>query len=161
MNIYNKIQINENEIILEKIIIDINIYDIINLDNGNIKLIKKQIIKISSIEDLKNYNFSKSNIIECFINNNKVNKNKYKSILNDIYIIINDGSKIIKNTKLNIKTINKYDEGFYYISELGISIQRVDSNKCINEILSQSILNNIKINIIIKLSNNTIINVIN
>ena len=49
MNIYNKIQLNENEIILEKIIIDINIYDIINLDNGNIKLIKKQIIKISSI----------------------------------------------------------------------------------------------------------------
>ena len=98
--LYNKIQLNENEILLEKIIIDINNYNIINLDNGDIKLIKKKIIKISSIKDLKNYNFSKSNIIECFINDNKVDKFKYKSILNDIYIIINDGSKIIKKYKI-------------------------------------------------------------
>jgi hypothetical protein len=37
-------------------------------------------------------------------------------------MIINDGSKIIKNTKINIKTIKKLDEGFYYIDELGISV---------------------------------------
>ena len=39
-------------------------------------------------------------------------KLKYKSILNYIYVLINDGVKIIK----------KIDNRFYYINSIGISI---------------------------------------
>ena len=160
MNFYNKVQINDNEILLQKIIINFDDYDIINLENGDIKLIKKKLITINSIDELKQYNFKKSVINKCLINNKEIFKYKYKSILNHIYILINDGTKIIKNTILNIKTISKNDNGFDYIPELGISVQRVDSDKCIKEILIQSILNNINISIDITLSNNIKLNLI-
>ncbi len=75
-------------------------------------------------------------------------------------MIINDGSKIIKNTKINIKTIKKLDEGFTYIDDLGISIQGVESNKCLYEILHQSIENEINIKLQIKTFDNLIINII-
>ncbi len=84
---------------------------------------------------------------------------KYKSILEQIYYIINDGTKIIKNTILNIKTINKNDEGFKYLDNIGISIQGADSNKSLFEIINQSIINEIKIFIKIKLINENIIHI--
>jgi hypothetical protein len=65
------------------------------------------------------------------LDNDEIIKLKYKSVLENIYKIINDGTKIIKNSKLNIKTIKKLDEEFYYLEDLGISIQGVDSNKCL------------------------------
>lgn len=40
---------------------------------------------------------------------------KYNSILKCVYNIINDGAQIIKNSKINIKTIKKESEGFVYI----------------------------------------------
>ena len=55
---------------------------------------------------------------------------------------------------VNIKTIKKEDNGFYYLQDLGISIQGVESNKCIYEIVSQCIKNKINITITIKLHNN-------
>ena len=67
--------------------------------------------------------------------------------------------KIIKNTKLNIKTIKKEDEGFYYLDNIGISIQGVDSNKCLLEIINQCLENQIKLSMNIKLINNIIINI--
>ena len=69
MNFYNKVQINDNEILLQKIIINFDDYDIINLENGDIKLIKKKLITINSIAELKKYNFKKSIINKCLINN--------------------------------------------------------------------------------------------
>lgn len=68
-----------------------------------------------------------------------------------IYNIINDGTHIIKNTELNIKTIKKTTDGYYYLNNIGISVQGVDSNKYISEIINQCIENNITITIIIKL----------
>jgi hypothetical protein len=94
--------------------------------------------KIDIKDDLK-----KSIISECIIDNKQINKLKYNSVLEQIYKIINDGTKIIKNTKLNIKTINKNDEGFYYLENIGISVQRVESNKCLLEIINQCIENKI------------------
>ena len=61
-----------------------------------------------------------------------------------------------RNTKINIKTIKKEDEGFYYIPKLGISVQGVESNKCLLEIINQCIENEITISIQIKLKNNLI-----
>ena len=101
----------------------------------------------------------KSTISECVIDNKEYNKLKYKSILEQIYKLINDGTKIIKNTKLNIKTIKKEDEGFYYLDNIGISVQGIDSNKCLFEIINQCIENEIEISMKIKLIDDTTINI--
>jgi hypothetical protein len=155
MEIYKIIELENTDILLQKYIIDNNNYIIIDKENGD-KLLKK--INIIDIKDIKNYDFGKSIILDCKINNNNNNiKLKYKSILSHIYILINDGTIIIKNTLLNIKTIKKTDNGFYYMNNLGISIQCVDSNKCVDEITTQCNKNNINIEMKIKLINNIIV----
>jgi hypothetical protein len=134
-------------------------YDIYPQASGDL-LLKPQIVPIHNLDKLSQYDFCNSNIVSCKINNDISNKNRYKSILNDIYKIINSGTKIIINTTLNIKTIVYNDRGFYYLEELGISIQGVDSNRCIYEIINQCKENNINLDIKIKLSDNKLINVI-
>ncbi len=115
MEIYKFTKLDNEDILLQKIIIDNTIYTIINKENGD-KLLKKiSNINITDIKDIKEYDFKKSIILECLIENKEFNKLKYKSILEHIYKIINDGTKIIKHTKLNIKTVKKEDEGFYYL----------------------------------------------
>ena len=131
METYKYIKLDNGDILLQKIIIDNTNYKIVNKDNGDILLKKITHINITNIIDIKNYDFKKSIIIECLIDNIELNKLKYKSILEQIYKLINDGVKIIKNTKINIKTIKKEDEGFYFLDDIGISVQGVDSNKCI------------------------------
>jgi hypothetical protein len=149
METYKIIQLDNGDILLQKFIIDNINYTIIHKENGD-KLLKK-ITNITDINEIKNYDCKKSIILECSIDNKEFNKLKYKLILEEIYKIINDGTKIIKNTKLNIKTIEKQDEGFYYLDNIGISIQGVDSNKCLYEIINQCIEYKIKLinNIII------------
>jgi hypothetical protein len=153
-NNYTIINLYNGDILLEKLILDNINYTITNLDNGD-KLLKK--ITHINIIDVKN--IKKSIILECLIDNKELNKLKYKLILEQIYKIINDGSKIIKNTKLNIKTIKKEDEGFYYLDTLGISVQGVDSNKCILEIINQCIENEIDLFMKIKLINDITVNI--
>ena len=153
---YSLIYQENDDILLKKNIGLIN-YSLIYQENGDI-LLKKNII-LTDIKDLINYNFNNSIIENCLINNIKIEKLKYKSVLNYIYHVINCGSTIIKNTKLNIKTIEINDKGFYYLNKLGISIQGTDSNKCLLEIINQSITNNLSIYMKIKLINNLIINI--
>ena len=157
--IYKFINLDNGDILLEKVILDHTKYKIIDNNNGN-KLLKKiESINITNINDIKNYDFKKSVIVSCFINNDKIIKLKYKSILNSIYRIINNGTQIIKTSKLNIKTINKFDEGFYYLDDLGISVQGVDSNKCLLEIIEQSSENKINLVMKIKLNDGKDINI--
>ena len=157
MEVYKFKNLDSGDIFLEKTILDNTYFKIINNNNGDILLKKITSINISNISDIKKYDFRKSNILSCLLNDNNIAKLKYKSILNNIYKIINDGVKIIKNSKLNIKTIIKNDEGFYYLEDIGISIQGVDSNKCLLEIINQCIDN--KITIIIKIKLNDEINI--
>ena len=160
METYKFIKLDNDDILLKKIIIDSTNYTIINKDNGD-KLLKKITnVNITDIKNIKDYDFKRSIIIECSINNKEFNKLKYKSILEEIYKQINDGTKIIKNTKLNIKTLRKEDEGFYYLENIGISIQGVESNKCLFEIINQCIENEIELTMKIKLLNETTISII-
>jgi hypothetical protein len=132
-------------------------YQIYPQNNG--ELILKPLQIINNLDDLNMFNFCNSQITDCKINNEEYEIYKYKSILKEIYEIIDDGSKIIKNTCLNIKTIRYIDKGFYYLKDLGISVQGVDANKCIYEIINQCIENNINLKINIKLNDNKLINV--
>ena len=83
--------------------------------------------------------------MSCHINDENITKLKYKSILEYVYSLINDGSRIIENTKLNIKTVEKIDEGFYYLAHLGINVQGIESNKCLSKIVNQCLINEINI----------------
>ena len=120
-----------------------------------LKPIKK--IIINKIDDILEYDFCNSQIISCSVNDILCDKNKYKPILNDIYYKINNGTKIIKNTSINIQTIKREDSGFYYLNQLGISVQGVDANKCLYEIINQCNKNNIKLKMHIELKNKEII----
>ena len=130
------------------------IYNIHKQDNGELLLQPIKQIVINNLDDISQYNFCKSKIILCSINDKLFDKKKYKPVLNKIYHLINSGSKIIINTILNIETIEKEDSGFYYLDKIGISVQGVDANKCIYEIINQCIKNYIKLEMNIKLQNN-------
>jgi hypothetical protein len=160
MEIYKYKNLDNGDILLEKVNINTNNYIIENKGSGDKILRKIQNVNITDISVLKNYDFKKSSILSCEINDNTDEiKLKYKPILDYVYKIINNGAKIIKNTKINIRTIKKLDEGFTYNDELGISIQGVDSNKCLYEILHQCIENEINIKLQIKTFDNLIINI--
>jgi hypothetical protein len=153
MEVYKFNNLENGDILLEKIILDNMNYTIINQDNGDKILKKIASINIIDINDIRKYDFTDSKILYCLLNDNEVIKLKYKSILNNIYKIINCGTQIIKNSKLNIKTIDKQGKcGFYYLKDLGISIQGVDCNKCLLEIINQCIENKITLTMKIKLN---------
>lgn len=129
-------------------------------DTGNMITNNKTInITHTNVNDIHNNNFKKSNILFCSLNGTENLKLKYKSILESIYKIINDKNKIIKASKLNIETIKKNNKGFYYLKTLKISVQGVDSNKCLSEIINQCIENKIILIMEIKLNNGFNINV--
>lgn len=156
---YKFTELDNGDILLEKITLDDPNYSIIHKENGDILLKKPTHVQITDIKTIKDYDFKKSTITECLIDNKKFDKSKYKSILGQIYRLINDGTKIIRNTKLNIKTIKKEDEGFYYLDDIGISIQGVDSNKCLLEIVNQCLENRIKLSMKIKSNDGIIIDI--
>ena len=97
---YKITELDNGDLIMEKFEIDKNIFNVIKKDNGKNLLKRKIKEKITNIESLKNYDFKKSEILKCILDDEKVLKNKYKSILENVYGIIGDGTKIIKNTKL-------------------------------------------------------------
>ena len=157
MDIYKYIQTGDN-ILLKKQYIDFSIYEVEFMENNDILL--KPLILISDIIKLKNYDFKKSIVQSCVINNIELTiKLKYNKILHNIYELIGDGTKIIINSNLNIKTIKKNDCGFKYYKNLGISIQSVDAYNCLKEILTQCIANKINILLKIKLENLSIVTV--
>lgn len=124
------------------------------------KIIKN--ITIENIKTVKEHNYANSKIKKCIINNleNDEKFDKYKNILTYVYNIIDNGVEIIKNTILNIKTVKKEDDGFYYLEDIGISIQDVDNNSYLYEILNYCSNYNININLSIELENKTIINIV-
>jgi len=104
------------------------------------------------LSELRKFDFANSIIIYAKINDIEFDKLKYRSILNYVYSIISDEVVIIKNSLLNIKIGQKDDDGFNYLENLKISVQGVDSNKCIKEIINQCIENEISINLKIQLN---------
>ena len=156
MEIYKYSQSGDN-ILLKKTYIDLTKYECENMENGDILL--KPINIVVDITKLKYYDFKKSVVMSCFINDVELIMTlKYKKILNYIYELIGDGVKIIINTHLNIKTVEKTDCGYQYYKSLGISIQSVDAYNCLKEICLQCIAN--KFNILLKIKLNDLSNIV-
>jgi len=156
MNIYTITNNNDGSILFTPYIIDETKY--LKTNNGNNILLTK-INEIKNINDINNFKFEYSEIIECFINDNDIKLYKYKKIYTYIYEIINDGVKIIKNSLLNIKTFEYNINGYTYIKKIGLSVQGVDANKSLEEIINQCILNNISLKMKIKLKDKKIVQI--
>ena len=73
-----------------------------------------QKVIITKLEDLNKFDFSNSTILFCEVEKQDLIKNRYKSVLNYIYELIDDGVKIIRNSTLNIRTTKRNDSGFTY-----------------------------------------------
>lgn len=159
MEMYERVQYENGDILLKKFVVDISKYNIVVQSDGDKLLVKKKNIVINSINLLKNYNFAHGKITSCSINGVEQNQLKFKKILGEVYNLINNGVAIIKKSTLNIKTIKKTDEGFSFIKNLGISVQGCDSNKCINEIFIQAKANNIKVYMEVELENKTMLTI--
>lgn len=101
--------------------------------------------------DIKDINLHKSKIIKLFINDKIIMINTYTKALEILYKTINNVSKIMVNSCFNIVNCIKEDKGFRYIPELKFSYQRSCAFKSLQELLIQSIKNNIKFIIEIKL----------
>ena len=81
MQIYKFINLDSDTILLQKITINYDNYTIIDKENGDKLLQKINYIIITDINVIKEYDFTKSEILECLINNIKIKKIKYKQIL--------------------------------------------------------------------------------
>lgn len=128
-------------------------YDII-IQNDTITLNSKNIVNIKDINSLRNYNFSKSVIKKCKINNILVNSNKYKDICIDIFNIINNKDKIISACNLKIISSDKLDKKnnlYFYSRNIDCYIRYTCSNIYIAEIYRLCIIYDIKLSLHIKL----------
>ena len=121
-------------------------------------IIKKKIKTLTTIDEIKLINFRNLRVEKVSINNTIINNNNYNSIIKYLFEdIIKDGAQIIRNSILNIKTIYRDDSGFHYLESIGISYQGIDSNKAIIEICNQCKVNNIILNLTIKLNNDELV----
>lgn len=167
MNIYKYTPKDNESFILEPLEINPNNYNITDIGD-NKKLFEKIKSKdINNINELKNYDFTYSKILEGSINESNITKLNYKPILEHVCNIINDGTTIIKNAILSIKINTKntdYKEmtkhGFTYMDNLNIWIAGADANKCLYEIYNQCSMNKIKLRLKIKMLDENIVNII-
>lgn len=107
-------------------------YDMDIKENNTIKITPK-IITIIDPTQLSNYTFTFSDILECEIHGTIISSPNYSNVLEHIYTVISDG----------------------------VSYQRKDANGTIKEILTQAKHHNIKIDIMIKLNDDTLVCVLN
>ncbi len=98
-------------------------------------------------------------VLGCKINDEEVDRLKYKSILIYIYKKMT-ANLILQNTEMNIKLIETNENGYTWYKDLGMSIQGKDANLTFKEILRMIKINQMKLEIEIQLKNKEIIHFI-
>ena len=145
----------KNNIIVSDNILDIHKYPVntskeldnnFDIHNYPVNIL---ITKLSGYTCIKKYKNDFLQIESCKINNIDYPAKHYSNILYKVYSIIKDKNKIIKHITLNYVEFNRSDKGYYFIDQIGISIQRKDTYGTIYEIMNQCINNNICIDILI------------
>jgi hypothetical protein len=126
----------------------------------NVITINTDYIIVTNPNSLGNYNFEGSTITSVNVNETVLAITSYSDLVTYIYTLINDGPKIISNTRLVVKTIEIVDPNYIYLNTIGIGYETDTTNNYIFEISNQSIINQIKINMNITLSNGTVINIL-
>jgi hypothetical protein len=126
----------------------------------NVITINTDYIIVTNPNSLGNYNFEGSTITSVNVNDTVLAITSYSDLVTYIYTLINDGPKIISNARLIVKTIEIVDPNYIYLNTIGIGYETNTSNNYIFEISNQSIINQIKLNLHITLSNGTVINIL-
>jgi hypothetical protein len=148
---------DNGDIVLSAESISLAEYNVSFMENGSIQAKKKESV-VDILSNPNNISLRFSQVLECKINGTGINQGlKYNTILRKLYETIDDGAKIIRNTKLNIQTIKTQDKGFYYIEKLNISVQSVDADKACVEIIHQARQNDIAIKMKVRLADVSVI----
>ena len=175
----NKINLQNDEIILQKKEI-LALNKKIQKKNICIETHKKQLNKINlqkekiingklistpkkeyiTKKEFNMVNVTYSKIIKCIIKNKNKNistKTNYRSILVDIWKSMSS-KKILKTTKFNFKPTNEDgDKGFCWCKDINMSFQNKDSKGTLKEILNMVNVNNLTIDLSIKLKTGIIV----
>jgi hypothetical protein len=143
-------------------LIELENFNIVPAGPDEFYLEKKSKFKKVNSTDIGKYNFANSKIKEVTINNGLLSVKTLPKILVQIYKLIGNSNKIIKNSKLTITKMENGEnkiKGREYIKNINISYPKPESNLCVYEIFSQSEINGIKIEIKFELTNQEMIKI--
>jgi hypothetical protein len=138
----------------------LDFYDV-ELKNGEVVIIPKDIISYLTQEEMINTDYSHSVIENCLINGEPVKKT-YRSILIkswEIYGLDN----VIKNTAFSIlseKLVTTKEKGYHWNKKLQISFRSECATRTMREIVNICKLGEIKMDIQIRLKNGNLIHYI-
>ena len=127
--------------------------------NGEL-ILTPRIIYITEIE-LDTQDLKHSKIEECIIKKGQeiisINKKNYRPILHDIWKSI-PTQRIIENTTFNVKETNEHGiRGYNWCPYINLSVQDKDSTRTLKEIIKMVRVNNMSINLSIKLQTDRIV----
>jgi hypothetical protein len=118
-------------------------------------------IDLEEINELDWYNFKNSKILKTKFAFNEIEFKSFRQLLEFTYNKIKDGTTIIKNSSIIIKTLPVDDKEFVYMENLGISYNANFENLQLREIFNQCKHNLIILNILIQLENGDLIKIQN
>lgn len=130
-------------------IIDINNFNITQVNADEYYLEKKLNYKEINFKSLSKYDFTGCIIKQCLLDNNLIQIKSLNKLLEKVYLIINNKDQIKKNSLLNVEFIHNDIRGWNQIKKLGISYPKPKSNMLIHEITKQ--LESANINMLLKL----------
>lgn len=133
-------------------------------------LIKKEILEkikpeeteeeIINEEELKKLKLQNSRILSCVVRKNKQiissSRKRYKTTLIDIWETM-PTQRILQSTTFNMKLGICNEKGYHWSKKLNLSVQNKDSNGCMIELLNMIHVNNLYINLKIKLKTNKVV----
>lgn len=140
-------------------IIDINNYNITQVNADEYYLEKKLNYKEINFKTLSKYDFTGCIIKQCLLDNNLVQVKSLNKLLEKVYLIINNRDQIKKNSLINIEFIHNDIRGWNQIKKLGISYPKPKSNMLIHEITKQLEIANISMMLKLELENDQLIKI--
>jgi len=140
-------------------IIDINNYNITQVNADEYYLEKKLNYKEINFKTLSKYDFTGCIIKQCLLDNNLVQVKSLNKLLEKVYLIINNRDQIKKNSLINIEFIHNDIRGWNQIKKLGISYPKPKSNMLIHEITKQIETANISMLLKLELENDQLIKI--
>ena len=140
-------------------IIDINNFNITQVNTDEYYLEKKLNYKEINFKSLSKYDFTGCIIKQCLLDNNLIQIKSLNKLLEKVYLIINNKEQIKKNSLLNVEFIHNDIRGWNQIKKLGISYPKPKSNMLIHEITKQLELANINMLLKLELENDQLVKI--
>jgi hypothetical protein len=140
-------------------IIDLNNFNITQVNADEYYLEKKLNYKEINFKSLSKYDFTGCIIKQCILDNNLIQIKSLNKLLEKVYLIINNRDQIKKNSLINIEFIHNDIRGWNQIKKLGISYPKPKANMIIHEISKQLESANINISLKLELENDQLVKI--